>query len=190
MKLLVGLGNPGEKYKDTRHNLGCMFLDHLVETFRLSDVQTIDGQWQYNKYLLSEIYKTKFDNEDLILAKPQTYMNKSGQAVNKLVRSYELGVMSDLIVIHDDLDIPLGKFKIQKGVGPKMHNGITSIEEHLHMNDFLRVRIGVDARTPDRPVSGETYVLENFLPEEIKMLPDIFKLIFERLSQDVWKNRS
>ncbi|MDO8497862.1 MAG: aminoacyl-tRNA hydrolase [bacterium] len=181
MKVIVGLGNPGKKYKDTRHNVGFMFLDHLVETFGLSDVKTANSEWKSDKYLLSEIYKTKFDNEDLFFAKPQTFMNKSGQAVKKLVTNYKLRVTSDLIVIHDDLDISLGKFKIQKGVGPKLHNGISSIEQHLRTQDFVRVRIGVDARTPDRPVSGETYVLENFLPEEKKIIADVFQRILDRL---------
>lgn len=183
MKLIVGLGNPGEKYRQNRHNAGFMFVDYLLQNsplrqgfpLRPPDYEgQVAGQakFKYDKYLLSEVALLP----EFILAKPQTYMNKSGDAVKKLLEKY---LTSRLIVIHDDLDIPFGKFKIQIQ-GPKQHNGITDIQNKLRTMDFLRVRIGVDSRPPENRMSGEEYVLQNFTLEEQSQLPELFKKIEKR----------
>ncbi len=150
MKLLVGLGNPGEKYKNNRHNVGYMFVD----------------------YLENKIGKKK----DIIVAKTQVFMNESGRAVNKLTNTYNLEP-NTLYIIHDDLDIRLGEYKIQKGKGPKLHNGIESIEQTLQTKDFWRVRIGVDNRDEDNRIPGEKYVLQDFVPEEKITLKTVFEEI-------------
>lgn len=143
MKLLVGLGNPGAKYEQTRHNVGFMFLDYLKQQHKLDkQVQTL---------------------------KPETYMNRSGIAVSRELSFYKLQP-ADLMVVHDDLDLKLGEFKIQFGKGPKLHNGIESIEHSIGSKEFWRVRVGVDNRVPDNRVSGESYVLQNFTPEELLLL--------------------
>ena len=113
-------------------------------------------------------------------------MNKSGNTVGKFVRSTKAA--KDLIVVHDDLDIPLGKFKIQKGVGPLLHNGIESIENSLAGKDFWRVRIGIDNRKPNTWIDGETYVLQDFQPEEKKIVSELFPSIFVRLKNDFLLN--
>lgn len=170
MKLIVGLGNPGEKYSKNRHNVGFMFVDYLAKGLA----------FKYDKYLLSEVAKT----EEYIYAKPQTYMNKSGDAVRKLIEKYVSGdqrpMTNDLIVVHDDLDIPFGKFKIQLQ-GPKAHNGLTDIQDKLRTIDFLRVRIGVDNRPVENRMNGEEYVLQNFSSEEFSLLSELFKNIEVRL---------
>ena len=92
---------------------------------------------------------------------------------------------SNLFVVHDDLDLPLGKFKIQKGVGPRLHNGIESIENHLMTKDFFRVRIGIDNRTPENWIDGETYVLQDFRPEEKEKIYNLFPDISARLKEEL-----
>lgn len=176
MKLLVGLGNPGEKYAQNRHNAGFMFADFVAGLHK--------GSFTYDKYLLSEVSK---DIPDIAIAKPQTFMNKSGAAASKLVERYlgdRSAIPSSLIVAHDDLDIPLGKFRIVRGYGPKLHNGIESIEQNLHFNDFLRIRIGVDSRKPGMRIPGLDYVLQNFNGEEKQLLQSQFPAILKLLHSE------
>ncbi|MEK7182841.1 MAG: aminoacyl-tRNA hydrolase, partial [Patescibacteria group bacterium] len=121
MKLIVGLGNPGKQYENTRHNVGYMVID--------------------------KIKNQKLKIKNMMLVKTNVFMNNSGEAIKKLTTDYRLQT-TDLYVVHDDLDIPLGQFKIQYGRGPKDHKGIQSIEETLGTNEFWRVRVGVDNRDP------------------------------------------
>ena len=163
--LLVGLGNPGKSYQNNRHNSGFMFLEWLLTA--------TDSQFKFDKYSDSEIAKVSLTAKDqnliTVLAKPQTFMNRSGRAVHKMMSSSNLE-QPTLIVVHDDLDIRLGNFKIQKGVGPKVHNGLESIQSSLKTKDFWRVRIGIDNRDSDFEGSGEGYVLGNFEKEENKRI--------------------
>lgn len=167
MKLIVGLGNPGEKYSKNRHNVGFMFVDFLAK--KLKGEQAV---FKADKYTDSETFVTDLNGEKIVFAKPQTYMNKSGEAVSKLMK-FHSAKLEDLIIAHDDLDIPLGKTHIQTAVGPQLHNGLESIEQHLKTKDYARIRIGVDSRTKDRWVNGETYVLSDFLVEEKNILDDV-----------------
>lgn len=183
MFVITGLGNPGENYQNNRHNAGFMFVDYL---YKNSEVVKL---WKYDKYSQSEISQVTFpltDDRRLTtdLIKPQTYMNKSGDAVKKFI-SNQKSEISNLFVIHDDLDLTLTNFKIQKGIGPKVHNGISSIEDVLGSKDFWRVRIGVDNRE-DKKISGESYVLQNFTSEKKKLLQDTFPKIKERLFQNFY----
>jgi PTH1 family peptidyl-tRNA hydrolase len=178
MNLIIGLGNPGEKYVRNRHNAGFLFADFL------NGKSSNRKEWKFDKYTLSEVSDVEINSNDFLLesiiAKPRTFMNKSGQAANELIKKYEIPV-ENLIVIHDDLDMELGNFKIQKGTGPKVHNGLTSIESSLRRNDFLRIRIGVDNRHGDFRMPGEAYVLQNFPEDEKKILEETFPKILERL---------
>jgi len=155
MKLIIGLGNPGTKYQNNRHNVGHMFVDYLVN--ELTDSPHF-----------AKASRGKRVN-GLFFAKTTTFMNLSGKSVQALMQKHKAR-LEDLIIVHDDLDIPLGKFRIVKGYGPKLHNGIDSIEEKLGTKDFLRVRIGVDNRTPGNRTSGIEYVLQDFEEEEIKIV--------------------
>lgn len=158
MKLIIGLGNPGIKYLNNRHNVGHMFIDYLSSNVHLQN--------------------STFNSlpSTFILAKTTTYMNLSGKSVQALMQKHKAR-LKDLIIVHDDLDIPLGKFRIVKGYGPKLHNGIDSIEQKLGTKDFLRVRIGVDNRTPENRIPGIEYVLQDFGEEELKIIQNTFPLI-------------
>ncbi|MBI3559063.1 aminoacyl-tRNA hydrolase [Candidatus Gottesmanbacteria bacterium] len=144
MKLIIGLGNPGEKYKFNRHNAGHMFVEWAIN----------NGQWAI---------------------KSDVFMNDSGEYVKKNLTNWTN--LTNLFIAHDDLDIPLGKYKIQFGVGPKVHNGILSIENSLKTKDFWRIRIGVDSRQQDSRLAGERFVLENFTDEELKVLQEVYAKI-------------
>lgn len=166
MKLLVGLGNPGEKYANNRHNVGFMFLDW------------VDGDvvWREEKKFYGMVAEIKVGDEKYLLLKPSTFMNDSGKAVAAVVNFYKLNV-SDVFVVHDDLDISFGSWKIQQGKGPKVHNGITSVEESLGDVNFWRVRIGVDGRDPKNRIDGYSYVLQDFTGEEQEKLNQVFEEI-------------
>lgn len=172
MIAIIGLGNPGEKYKENRHNAGYMFIDYFLQN------QNDKAKFKSNKYTQSEEIKITLKNQTFLLVKPLTFMNLSGQAVKKLTKIYGLK-SSDFIIVHDDLDIPLGKFKIQKGIGPKLHNGLESIENSLGTKNFWRVRIGVDNRSVW--MNGETYVLRNFTPEEKEIAVRTFPKIYSKI---------
>lgn len=174
MNIFIGLGNPGEKYQNNRHNAGHMFIDYLVN--KLTSLR-VDELKEKNKPI-AKIYTS----ENTILAKSLTFMNESGKAIKRILNTLHV-LRYTLYVVHDDLDIPLGKFKIQFANGPKLHNGIKSIEETLKTKDFWRIRIGVDNRKKENWINGETYVLQNFLGEEKEVLinqvfPKIFKLCY------------
>ncbi|KKR12226.1 MAG: Peptidyl-tRNA hydrolase, partial [Candidatus Woesebacteria bacterium GW2011_GWA1_39_21b] len=126
MKLIVGLGNPGEKYENTRHNVGYKVADSLRSTV------DSDCEWEENRKYKAVVCRLKA--VDILLAKPQTFMNSSGVAVRKLIDQYKIK-LADIWVIHDDLDLRLGEYKIQLGVGPKLHYGIKSIEGKLGKKD-------------------------------------------------------
>lgn len=170
MKVIVGLGNPGQKYHLNRHNVGFMMLDFILKS------QNCDKNFNSENKLFTELCELEVNNERIILVKPTTFMNESGKAVSKVKSFYKIS-LSDIFIIHDDLDIKLGGYKIQKGKGPKVHNGITSIETSLGTTNFWRVRIGVDSRDVNNRVAGETYVLENFLHIELEKLNVLFKKI-------------
>lgn len=181
----MGLGNPGKKYKNTRHNAGFMLLDRLYEFFGWDkNLDVMD--WENNKKMQSEIAKVKFNGQNkLLLVKPLSFMNKSGIAAQKVVSWFNLSVNEDLVLVHDDLDIQVGEFKLQKGVAPKSHNGVKSVENMLGKKDFLRVRLGVDNREGDRTIPPEDYVLRKLSKDERQIMDeamsDAVKLIRREL---------
>lgn len=172
MKIIVGLGNIGEEYKTTRHNAGFLLVGALAEgsVFRSS----LD--------LFSETLSIS-DNK-VLLAKPTTMMNASGKAVSALCRYFKVSP-SQLYVAHDDLDIRLGEYKIQLGKGPKVHNGVNSIEEAIGNPDFWRIRIGVDNRQPESRTPGETYVLRDFSSQELVVLDSVIQKIADEMLDTV-----
>lgn len=167
MKLIIGLGNPGEKYKESRHNVGFMVLDRLNKK-----------SWQKSKSGLL-IYSWFRSNIELI--KPQIFMNDSGIAVKYAVNKHKLKPIN-LYVIHDDLDLPLGSWKIQFAKGPKDNGGINSIEQVLGTDDFWRIRVGVNNRNPENRISGEDYVLEDFVKDERVILDKVINDICNKLA--------
>lgn len=152
MTVLVGLGNPGRRYAQTRHNVGFMVLDRLAHSLRLD--------WSANQKLETSIGRLP----NLILAKPLTFMNNSGKAVKSLVEHWRLSP-TQLWVVSDDLDLPVGKIRIRHTGSAGGHHGVASIIERLGARDFHRLRIGIGSNR-EANLPAETYVLKPFLARE------------------------
>lgn len=167
--LVVGLGNPGREFRANRHNVGFMAADRLAERLGTSFSRL------ESKALVA---KADFDGYRLILAKPQTYMNLSGQAVAALVKFYKIP-LENLIVVYDDVDLPFGILRLRPGGGSGGHKGMASIIERLGTQDFPRLRIGVD-RPPGRMEAAD-YVLQDFNPNQVESLPFILDRAVEAL---------
>lgn len=177
MKLIAGLGNPGEKYQDTRHNVGFFVLDRLSESGNVGEVAGDPALvvWHEDKGVYT--LKISLAPEAAVLAKPQEYMNESGKAVKFICQKHKV-LPQAVLVIHDDLDIPLGSYKLQFGKGPRLHNGVTSVENYLGSKDFWRLRVGIENRGQkvagqQGRSTGEDYVLDKFSKEELEVLESI-----------------
>lgn len=178
MRLIIGLGNPGEKYEGTRHNLGFSALDYLLKKYEPLKEST----WDDSKKTKSQIKKIAIDKTETMLAKPLTYMNNSGMAVNLILDYFKIKP-EDMIVIHDELDLPLGKIQIRFGGGSAGHNGLESIIDSIKTDKFLRVRMGIgkpikhDGSKFDnlRHKSVEEHVLEKFKDGEHKDVRNMVK---------------
>lgn len=173
MKLVIGLGNIGSKYNATRHNVGFEVVERLGKKLTEEKFQQSD---KFDALILRV--------GEVLLVEPTTLMNRSGQAVAKLVNFYKVD-LGDVYVVHDDLDIELGEFKIQRGKGPKVHNGVASVERSLGETQFWRVRIGVDSRTAQQrsQLSGVDYVLGKFSREEEKNKLEVIEAVVEELGR-------
>lgn len=167
MKLIVGLGNPGTKYESTRHNVGFMVLEHL-----LKDLEPVNkSNWDTNEKLKSEInvleYKSKNGSEEkVILARPLTYMNNSGMSVILLSKFYKVKP-TDIWIVYDELDLPLGSMKIRQGGGAAGHHGVESIMNTVKTDKFWRFRMGIGlSKAHDglakHKVNGQEFVLKGF----------------------------
>lgn len=169
MLLIVGLGNPGEKYKDTPHNAGFYFVEKLREFMGWDSLYSVDD-WRGDKLFECELsFARAGSSSRVILVKPYTFMNASGRCVKKLMDKFEVK-SKDLILVHDDLDIKLGDFKIQMGKGPRAHNGVDSVQMTLGTTQFLRVRIGIEDRDKDNKIPGEDYVLTKMSEDQLLSL--------------------
>jgi PTH1 family peptidyl-tRNA hydrolase len=158
--LILGLGNPGKKYERTRHNAGFAAVDAAGRCLGIG----IDQEKFY-----SLIGRGRIDSHEAVLAKPQTFMNESGRAAAALLRDAYLDAGS-LIVVHDELDLPLGTVRIKSGGGHGGHNGLRSLIEHLGTADFIRVRIGIGRPGPG--MDSATYVLSTYPPGERTLAAD------------------
>lgn len=163
MKLIVGLGNFEDKYLFTRHNAGFMAVDFFVKL----NEQTFKTE----KKLKSDIAKFKFDNEDIIVIKPLTYMNLSGEAVIAVMNFYKIDI-KNILIIYDDISLDLGTVRFRDSGSDGGHNGIKSIIQHLGTKDFDRLKIGIG---PQPNIPSEAYVLQNFSKEELDKLKEILK---------------
>lgn len=188
MKIIVGLGNPEKKYELTRHNSGWLAVDALARELGL--------KWEVNKKFNSEIVQygplDKGGGGDcILLVKPLTYMNLSGEAVQKILNFYKIqyypldkggkGDLSDtLIVIHDDLDIPLGKFKISVDSRSAGHNGVQSIIGSLGTKNFKRIRIGIKTDELLR-IPADKFVLQKFKKNELKIINSLLPIITKEI---------
>lgn len=170
MKLIVGLGNVGKEYNNTRHNTGFMAIDEILSYLGISlDRKKFNGSYV--------IYKDKNLNEEIIFLKPESYMNLSGEVVKRFVEYYKIDI-NDILVISDDLDLPLGKIKIKYKGSSGGHNGLKNIEYHLGTKEYKRIKIGI---SNDKKIDTKDYVLGKFSAEQfeslkkvLSMFPDIF----------------
>jgi PTH1 family peptidyl-tRNA hydrolase len=156
--LAVGLGNPGRDYRSNRHNVGFMLLDRLAARLGLT----------FSRYQFKALVtKGEYQQQKLVLAKPQTFMNLSGQAVSALVRFYKVP-MENLLVVYDDVDLPLGTLRLRPAGGSAGQKGMTSIIEKLGTQDFPRLRIGIGR--PSGRMEAAAYVLQDFSTAETELL--------------------
>lgn len=160
--IVVGLGNPGERYAATRHNVGAMVLDHLVSA--------AGDRWKSQRKTRCDVAETRWAGRQVILARPHSYMNESGGPVSALAGFY--GVPAEgIVVLHDELDLPFGALRIKAGGGDNGHNGLKSIRRSIGSGDTVRVRIGV-GRPPGRQDPAD-FVLRPFSSTERTELPEL-----------------
>ena len=160
--IIVGLGNPGRKYDGSRHNAGFDVIDELVDRYH------IGGPERFGK---SMIGKGRIGDRKVILVKPLTYMNLSGEAVQEIVHFYKADPKEDLLVISDDIDLEAGRLRIRKKGSAGGHNGLKNIVQHLGTEEFARIRVGVGAK-PNPDFDLADYVLGHFSGEEKKVMED------------------
>ncbi len=178
MKLIVGLGNPGEQYESTRHNLGFIVLEHFLK----DNTPLRDSKWSSNSKLKSQIFNYEWQPkkgvaQKILLAKPDTFMNNSGMAVKLLLDFYKIDT-EDLWIIHDDLDLPLGKLKIRFGGAAAGHHGVENIIEALKSDKFWRFRMGIgnprhSTNMPDGE-SGDKKILKRHLGDTSDFVLGVF----------------
>lgn len=162
MWLIVGLGNPGKKYLLTRHNIGFLAVDRFAKSLGVPEPTREERKALVSKFRLGE--------EEIVLAKPQTFMNLSGESVQALIQFYKVE-LDHLIVLHDEVDLPFAQMKIQKERGHGGHNGVRDIHAKLGGNNYARIRLGV-GRPPHPAMQVADFVLQNFNDSEMAELPD------------------
>lgn len=161
MKLIIGLGNIGDKYCFTRHNAGFMVVDKWALQNNLS--------FKEEKKLKCFMTKFKFNGEDIIIAKPTTFMNLSGEAVIALMNYYKIDI-KDVLIVYDDIALNLGKLRFRANGSDGGHNGIKSVIKQTGTSNFARLKVGIG---PQPPIPSENYVLQNFPKEQHELLKDV-----------------
>ena len=168
-RLVVGLGNFGEEFEGTRHNAGFLIVEELAGVLGGG---SISSSWESNYELGVETCSLRMVNNLLLFAKPRTLVNSSGGVVRKLVKQLKVD-LGDFLLIHDDLDLPPGEFKLQKGRGAAGHKGVESVIDALGSREFWRLRVGIGK--PSEGVAVEDYVLGKFGPDELGALEKVIK---------------
>jgi len=175
MKLIIGLGNPGREYAHNRHNIGFLCLNHFA---RQHDIRFDRKQGK------ARTGTGRVDDIEVVLAKPQTFMNRSGQSLSLLLKKFNIA-LDDLIVIHDDIDLPLGKIRIRRSSSSGGHKGINSIIAELGSQDFIRIRAGIGRPEPAMAEADEDkiidYVLSDFTPEERQVVSEVVSRVSEAI---------
>ena len=159
MKMIVGLGNPGKKYEKTRHNIGYMILEEIMKISKVKKLKS-----KFNGKYFEEI----INNEKVIFLFPQSYMNLSGEDIYKYIQYFDINI-EDVFIIHDDLDLSLGKYRLKVDSGTGGHNGLKDIEKHLKTKEYKRLKIGIGRNAEET----RDYVLGNFSKEEKVILEKI-----------------
>ena len=177
MQLIVGLGNPGKKYQYTRHNIGYMAIENIISA---------QEDYKIKNKFNSVIYEAVLDKNRIILVKPETYMNNSGDAVSQIANFYKID-SKDIFVLHDELDIPFGKIRIKSGGGNAGHNGLKSISNKID-NSYVRVRLGIGHPGKKEKVSG--HVMGNFTGSEKDKLNQILNYLTNNINEILNKKES
>jgi PTH1 family peptidyl-tRNA hydrolase len=185
MFIIIGLGNPGEKYIGTRHNIGFEFLDKLKAAWDFPD-------FQLEKKFNAEISKGQINKQDILLVKPQTFVNLSGQTVLKILHFYKI-LPENILILHDDLDLLLGSFRLAEDSRSAGHNGVQNIIDQLDTQKFKRMRIGIglksdspedsSAESASKEQRAEIFVLQKFSAEENAQLEKIFPEVLEKIRE-------
>jgi len=195
MRLIIGLGNPGKQYETTRHNVGFMMVDRIKENYNFSD---FEFNKKFNAYIsisskpLLPLGKggrrpdegESNDKDKIFLAKPQTFMNNSGDSVRAILDFYKLKP-EDIIVIHDDIDLQLGKYKITDSSGSAGHNGVQDVIDKISTQNFKRIRIGVENKNLRSVIDPADFVLQKFSEEELKTIENISGNIIEEIRKSL-----
>lgn len=176
MWLIVGLGNPGAKYTFTRHNVGFLAVDFLLNCLEVKQEPKEEFQALTNQF--------NWDSEVIKVAKPMTYMNLSGESVGEICRFYKIPV-ENVLVIQDDLDQPFGQIRLKAASGDGGHNGIKSLAQHLSSNDFIRLKIGIGR--PVEKMDPAAYVLQKFSDEENEKLSEILNKSVDAIEEVIFE---
>ncbi|MGD8569184.1 MAG: aminoacyl-tRNA hydrolase [Gammaproteobacteria bacterium] len=180
IELIAGLGNPGARYEDTRHNVGFWFVDRLA--------QSKGCTLRHDNKFHGEVGKVTVEGQPVWLLKPMTYMNLSGQAVSALAKYYKIGV-DNILVIHDELDLPPGTLRLKKGGGHGGHNGLRDIIAHFSSKEFMRLRIGIGHPGSSREVTDyvlgspsrvEEHLMRDSIDDALDVLPQIVEGEFQK----------
>ncbi len=168
LKLVIGLGNIGTEYERTRHNAGFIFVDYLHDLLQASNWKQ---ESKFKAWVATISHSPETAASSPLIAKPTTMMNNSGEAIREIIDYYHINP-DQVLVAHDDMDIQLGSYKLQFGHGPKVHNGIASVNQHLGTENYYRLRIGVENRAQigNKTIPGIRYSLERFPADEHSML--------------------
>lgn len=184
MRIIVGLGNIGEKYLRTRHNCGFIFMDVL--TIKIEQEEGIKIEWKEDSKMRAYTAKVPYGDQILYLVKPTTLMNNSGECVSKIM-SFFKEPLSNLTIVYDDIDLPLGKIRVREKGGPGTHNGMRSLVQLLGSEEFPRIRIGIESRGDKTPEQQDisSYVLSNFLESEIPELKEAMDKAIDELKKQI-----
>ena len=173
MNIIIGLGNPGEQYKNTRHNVGFIAINAFAEKNNFPEFKL---QKKSNTLVSEKLFDSPHGDEKIVLVKPQTFMNESGKAIKEILKN---NPAENLIVIHDDIDLPVGAIKIVKERGSAGHKGVESIITNIGNDGLIRIRVGIGGQ---KDVEAMSVVLKNFSREEQKIIDETIKKIVEALN--------
>ena len=181
LKVVVGLGNPGLSYQYTRHNVGALLVQDFAQKYHFPD-------FKLEKKFQALCSRGQWQTQQLLLVLPQTFMNLSGESVQKILKFYNLEPQENLLAIYDDLDLAFGSYKATKSA-PHGHNGVLSLKQQLGTLDFAQIRIGIDDRAGSRQIPAVDYVLQNFSIEQKNTLAnEVFPQVTEELKLWLSKN--
>ena len=174
IKLVVGLGNPGKKYENTRHNIGFKVIDNIADRFEIVKWKERNGALYFDTYV---------DMSRVIFLKPQRYINLSGDVMIEFVKFFDIKT-EDIIVVSDDLDLPVGSLKLKEKGSSGGHNGLKNIEEQLKTNEYKRIKIGI---SNDKTIDTKDYVLGKLTKEEKKILLPIIQKASDAVLESISK---